>query len=233
MRSFLHVSDHCPVPSLHFILGELTMEARLHRDVFSLFWCVWNNPQTKIHQVVRHLLTTSSDNSRTWSIHLRHLARMYGIPDPLALLQEEPWKKETWKDYIKTKITAFHEKQLRTSAESNSKMAWFNVSVTGLTGRHHPVLNGAVTAHDVKKLRPMVRMLTGDYYCFAVKSDQSGGGDYCRLCPDRGPDLPRPREDIQHIVTECEATRDTRERLLINLWSSLEQVNKDPSVMED
>ena len=132
-----------------------------------------------------------------------------------------------------TKITVFHERQLRTAAESNSKMTWFNVSTTGLTGRHHPVLNGAVTAHEVKKLRPMVRMLTGDYFCFAVKNDQSGGGDHCRLCPDLGPDLPRPREDIQHIVTECEATRDTRERLLINLWSSLEQVNKDPSAMTE
>ena len=122
---------------------------------------------------------------------------------------------------------------LRTAAETNSKMAWFNVSTIGLTGRHHPVLNGAVTAHEVKKLRPMVRMLAGDYFCFAVKNDQSGGGDHCRLCPDLGPDLPRPREDVQHIVTECEATRQTRERVMTSLRSCVESMNMDPRAIHE
>ena len=32
MRGFLHLSDRCPLPALHFILAEVPLEARLHRD---------------------------------------------------------------------------------------------------------------------------------------------------------------------------------------------------------
>lgn len=98
LRAFLHLSEHCPVPALYFLLGELPIEGRLHRDVFSLFWCVWSNPGTKVHQVVRYLLATGDNSSRTWSIHIRHLAKKYDLPDPLTLLQQEPWKKETFKE---------------------------------------------------------------------------------------------------------------------------------------
>ena len=192
---------------------------------------MWTNPDTKIHQVVKYLLATSDDNSRTWSIHLRHLAKMYDLPDPLALLHQEPWKKEKWKEYVKTKIVTFHERHLRESAASNSKMAWFNVSVSGLTGRHHPVLNGSVTVQQVKKMRPVVKMLAGDYYSYSIKSDQVGGGDHCRICPDPGPSSTgediTPREDIQHILTECVATANTRDRILRDLNTVLSQEDNE------
>ena len=108
-------------------------------------------------------------------------------------------------------------------------MAWLNVSVAGLSGRHHPVLNGAVTARDVTKLRPMVRMLSGDYFCYAVKSDQAGGGDHCRLCLHLCPAAPRRREDLLHILTECEGSQETRDRVMHHLELLLDGMNKNPS----
>ena len=59
-------------------------------DIFSLFYSIWYNRDTKAHQIVKYLLENSPDNSRTWSIHVRHLARQYGIPDTLDLLHQDP-----------------------------------------------------------------------------------------------------------------------------------------------
>ena len=53
------------------------------------------------------------------------------------------------------------------------------------------------------------------------------------MCPDLGPDLPRPREDVQHIVTECEATRQTRERVMTSLRSCVESMNMDPRAIHE
>ena len=127
LRSFLHFSCRSPVPSLHFLLGELPIEARLHRDTFSLFYAIWTNPQTKIFQLTKFLLSTCNDNSRTWAVHVRHLAKMYGLPDPLVMLNGTPPSKDSWKGDINTLITAYHEKQLRDAAATNSKMTWLNV----------------------------------------------------------------------------------------------------------
>ena len=237
MRAFLHLSPRCPVEAPYFLLGEIPIEGRIHRDVFSLFWCVWNNKGTKIHEVVKYLLANSKDNSRTWSMHIKHLAKMYDLGDLLVLLNSEPWKKETWKEFVKIKITAFHEKVLREDANCNSKMTWLNVSVTGLSGRHHPVLDGVITAQEVKKVRPAISMLAGDYYSYAVKSDQVGGGDHCRICPapviTSATQDTRPREDMQHIQTECVGNKVTRERLLYTtIRSVISQNNTQEEIVE-
>ena len=77
--------------------------------MFSLFFSVWSNPDTKIQQIVEYLLTTSCENSRTWAINLRHIAQMYQLEDPLSCLQKNAPEKEVFKETIMTKITAFHD----------------------------------------------------------------------------------------------------------------------------
>ena len=61
----------------------------------------------------------STENSRTWSIFLRTLSKQYGLEDPLKCLSRDPPKKSEYKEKVLTKITAFHEKELRQQAESN------------------------------------------------------------------------------------------------------------------
>ena len=139
LKSFLTLSKS-PTPAIHFLLGELPMEGKIHRDMFSLFFGVWSNPDTKIHQIVKYLLTTSSENSRTWAINMRHIAQMYLLEDPLSCLQRDAPDKSVFKETVMTKITAFHEKELRIKAQSNEHMKYLNVSLSGLRGKHHPYL---------------------------------------------------------------------------------------------
>ena len=140
LRGILSLSKTSAIPALHFLLGELPIAAKVHRDIFSLFYSVWTNPQTKIFEIVKHLLETSEENSRTWSVHLRHLCRHNGLPDPLDWLRQDPPLKSTFKESVITKICAKHENELRLKAKQNSKLTYMNVSLLGLRGRLHPVL---------------------------------------------------------------------------------------------
>ena len=72
-RGFLHLSDRAPIPSLYFLTEELPMEARIHRDVCSLFFNIWSNPQAKIYAIA-------------------NLAYMYDIEDPPVTLSRTPPK---------------------------------------------------------------------------------------------------------------------------------------------
>ena len=83
LKAFLHLSQQASTSAIHFLLGELPMEGKLHRDMFSLFYSIWSNPESKIFEIVKYLLETSTENSRTWSINLRHISKMYGLEDPL------------------------------------------------------------------------------------------------------------------------------------------------------
>ena len=210
LRGFLHFTDKSPISAIHFILGEIPIVARLHRDVFSLLYSVWSNPQTKIYELVKHLLAVSLENSRTWSVHVRHLARLYGLPDPLCLLDKPPPAKSSWKEDVNTAITAYHERELRELAEENSKMKWFNVSMLSLQGKSHHLLQDVVTAHEVKKLRCQLKMLCGDFYCYSIKAENNGGSPHCRLCL-------APVEDLPHVLTTCSAMEEARQAIVRDL----------------
>ena len=208
LKSFLHLSQTAPTPAIHFLLGELPMEGKIHRDMFSLFYSVWNNPDTKIHQIVKYLLSTSSDNSRTWAINMRHIFQMYQLEDPLSCLQKDAPEKSVFKETVMTKITAFHENELRTKAKSNDLMQFMNVSLSGLRGRHHPCLSNIITTDEVKKLRPHIKLLTGDYLTYQRKFEESNqGSPICRICR-------LENESICHIVAICPAYDMTRQRIL-------------------
>jgi hypothetical protein len=184
------------------------MEGKIHRDMFSLFFSVWSNPDTKIYQIVKHLLSTSPDNSRTWSINLRHISKMYNLEDPLSCLQRDPPSKSTFKETVLTKISAFHENELRSKARDNDYMKYLNVSLSGLRGRHHPSLSNIITTEEVRKLRPHLKLLSGDYLTYQKKYDQSKqGSPICRICR-------LENETICHITAICPSFDNIRTTIL-------------------
>ena len=167
----------------------------------------------------------STENSRTWSIFLRQLSTMYGLEDPLKCLQRDPPQKATFKEHILTRITAFHETELRQKAKTNSNMSFLNVSVSGLRGRRHPALSNLLTTIDVQKSRPHLKMLCNDYYTYEKRTGQSGGSPHCRSCPVTNQQTPddtnQPAEvtghtdtDLSHILTDCLAYTLIRKRIL-------------------
>ena len=223
LRGILGLSKTSSIPALHFLLGELPIEAQYHMDIFSLFYSIWINPDSQINRVVKFILQSSKPNSRTWSIFIRHLCMKYELPDPLESLESDPSKKSQYKELIKTKIIAFHEKQLREQASANSKMTYLNVSLTSIRRGCHPVISNVVSTHEVKKSRSHLKMLSGDYFTYSIKAKQSGGSPCCRLCPS---ELDKA-EDIEYIITSCTAYKEIRNRILIEYQEILKK-HKNP-----
>ena len=134
----------------------------------------------------------STENSRTWSIFLRQLSTMYGLEDPLKCLQRDPPQKATFKEHILTRITAFHETELRQKAKTNSNMSFLNVSVSGLRGRRHPALSNLLTTIDAQKSRPHLKMLFKDYYKYEKHAgdQEAPQSSHCRSCPVTNQETP-------------------------------------------
>ena len=216
IRGFLHLSDRSPIPSLFFLTGELPIVARLHRDIFSLFFNIWINPETQIFKITKYLLENCPTNSHTWARHIKNLSNMYEMEDPLKLINQVPPSKSEYKNYIHTKVTVFHEKKLRAAAHINSKMLYLNVSIKGLNGRPHPALSGVVTTQGVQKLRAHLKMLTDDLYTYEKKAKYQGGSSQCRLCTVSD-QTTQNTEDLVHILTICNTYTETRLRILLQM----------------
>ena len=113
---------------------------------------------------------------------------------------------------------------MRRLADNNSKMKYyFNVSTTSLRGRHHRILDGQTTAHQVRKLRPVVKFLTGDYFTYETRYKQSKiGSPHCRICSDTTTsDQDKPVESVEHIVSSCQATAEIRTQILSKIVALL------------
>ena len=156
--------------------------------------------------MIKYILSTSPDNSRTWVINLRHIAKMYQLEDPLSCLQRDAPEKSEYKEAVITKISAFHEKELRLKAQKNEYMKYLNVSLSGLRGKYHPCLSNIVTTEEVQKLRPYLKFLSGDYLTYQKKYDQGDGkgSPECRLCHQGG-------ETVSHILAVCPTYEVKRE----------------------
>ena len=176
--------------------------------------------------MTKYILKMSSDKSVTWAAHVRALCSQYELPDPLHLLeQQDAWPKSEWKNWCLVKVRSYHEKLWRSKSLSNSKMTFLNIQLLGLSGRHHPALFGLETTTDVEKLRPHLKMLTGDYLTYSRRAlDRKTGDPCCRICRNEQSSCPSPPETVEHILTECRGTIEARERVFPELLTTLAAV---------
>ena len=66
-----------------------------------------------------------NSNSLTWSNHIQLLCMKYGLPSPLSLLESSlPQSKESWNCLVRTRVTIWHETDLRKKSLTNSKMKY-------------------------------------------------------------------------------------------------------------
>ena len=167
-------------------------------------------------------------NSTTWSNHIQLLSQKYGLPSPLLLMESEQlWPKESWKCLVKTKVTVYYEQKLRTSSVTNSKMNYFNVQLTGLSGRPHPALASVKSTQDVKKLRHHVKFLAGDFLTAEQESlNQPHLNPACKLCQ-------APVESVEHVLVSCQATAEVRRRIYPELMNVVSKVQPNSHILNN
>ena len=163
----------------------------------------------------------SNSKSLTWSAHVRILFKIYGLPDPLRLLRGRAWPKDTWIQTVKAKVAAHHEGIWRSKAVENSKLNFFNVQVSGLAGRLHPVLTGILSTQEVMHSRVHIRMLAGDYPCQQYVSNDRNQDPSCPLCLSMFPGRAAQNYSRVHLLTMCRVTAETRARKIPDLPNML------------
>ena len=127
---------------------------------------------------------------------------------------------------IKTKITVWHEQELRRISLGNSKMQYLNVQLTGLTGRPHPVLHNILTTQDAKKLRLHLKFLTSDFLTNERKAiDNPTLSPACTLCN-------APTDSIEHVMVSCLSTSEVRGRLFPELMNEVAKVQPSCSILQ-
>ena len=97
---------------------------------------------------------------------------------------------------------------------------YLHIQVTGLSGRLHPTLDWVQTTQDVAIIRPHIKMLSGDYQCYAYLGKDRGTDPSCRLCQALSIN-PTPAEDLEHLLSQCRATAETRARYIPDLLNIL------------
>ena len=218
MRGFLKLSQSSPIPALHFLLGEIPIEGLLHIRTLCLFYNIWSNPGLTIFTMTSYILKMCEGNSTTWCNHVNLLCQKYGLPSPLSLLHSTPMSKQSWITLVKTRVITWHERDMRTKSETNSKMKYLNVQVSGLSGRPHPVLENINTTQEAKKLRLHLKFLTCDYLTNErLAKDHPHLSAACELCLD-------PTDSIEHVLASCRATAEVRNRLFPELVNAIVKV---------
>ena len=100
---------------------------------------------------------------------------------------------------------------------------WIWIGLIQIRTSLHRILDGPTTAHQVRKLRPVVKFLTGDYFTYETRYKQSKiGSPHCRICSDTTTsDQDKPVESVDHIVASCQATSEIRTKILSKIVALL------------
>ena len=87
-------------------------------------------------------------------------------------------------------------------------MVYLNVNLCSLRGKNHPSLSNVITSHEVRKLRPHLKFLSGDYLTYQTQFERTQkGSPQCKICESEN-------ETISHILVTCPHHENTRRRIL-------------------
>ena len=103
-------------------------------------------------------------------------------------------------------------------------MRYLNVSLSGLAGTPHVALLNINTTQDARKLRYHLKFLTGDYLTAERLAIDQALSPNCKLCD-------APVESIDHVLTGCLATAETRRRILPELYNTVSQVQPSCAIL--
>jgi hypothetical protein len=101
--NLLKLHSGTPHSFIYFMSGSLPAKAILHQRQLSLFSMIFHLQSDPLNRRARQALTrnwknwkleNSPENSHTWSRHIRNLAQMYDIQDPLTVIHQKPPPKE-------------------------------------------------------------------------------------------------------------------------------------------
>ena len=209
IRCLQKLPDETPQAVIYFMSGTLPATALLHERQLCLFGMVSRLPNDPLNSHARHALIIAKKNSSSWFGQIRDLCLQYSLPHPLTLL-DSPLSKVKFKCLIKSKITDFWEKKLRSEAEPLTSLLYFKPMFMSLARPHAIWWTAGANPYEVSKAVIQCRMLSGRYRTLLLTSNWTESSESC--CP--APSCSQTEESLEHILLDCPEYAQTRINLV-------------------
>ena len=203
------LQEKTPRSVAYFLAGTLPFEAQLHQRQLSLLYMVSNLPNDPLYHHCEFILTSGQKNSKSWFLNVQQVCHMYGLQDPLMLLENPPQKK-IFKKEVKLKIIDYWKQVMVQECRNLKSLKYFKPELYSLVKPHHLWSTAASNPFESHKATIVAKMISGRYrtdmLCRHWNSSNRSG--YCKssLC-DKIPGT------LEHIIASCPALKSVRERL--------------------
>ena len=202
-----------PSSVVYFLGGCLPGTAVLHLKQLSIFGMVTRLQDDPLNIHARKILTSSKISCKSWFIQLRDICLQYQLPHPLKLLDNPP-SKDDLKKMVKARVLDYWETRLRGEASLLQSLIFFKPNFMSLSKPHPIWTTTGGKPHEVAKAVQQARLLSGRYRTNELLKHwnhlQTG------LCSAPGCDS---KETVTHIIIECRAYTNIRQKLL-SMWLS-------------
>ena len=204
-----------PRAVVYFLAGSLPFPALLHIRQLGLFCMIAAQPSNILHSMAMYMLTTLPDTVRSWFGKIRELCYMYGLPHPLALLQEHP-DKEAFKLKIKLNVHEYWHAQLCKEAEPLLSLSYFKPKFMSLAKPHPLWTSYGSNSYEVNKACVQAKFLSGRFRTDTLLNHFSKENSrFCQLHPQD-----QQVGDLAHHLLLCPALADRRS-LVFEYWNTL------------
>ena len=160
-----------------------------------------------VSDIIHHHLTKYEINFPGWSGVARRTAAIYGIYDPLEIM-EQPWRSDRFSSYAKDIITKYWTEILKESADSYESLNLLDKSRLNLESPHPIWTYAGSDAVNIQRTAIVSWFLLGTYKTnlklFEMRKTYSPN---CVLCNSSLPVI----EDRKHFALSCAAFADIRE----------------------
>ena len=143
---------------------------------------------------------------------------MYGLPHPLAVLDNPP-PKPVFKKLAKSLVLDYWEQKLRQQVLPLPSLGYLKAGYCSLNSPHPIAWTAGSNPHEVTKAVVQAKMLSGRYRTAVLTSHWTNKSSQCPA-----PNCGYPEETLAHILVFCPYYSETREKL-VRLW-----LNADPKV---
>jgi hypothetical protein len=223
LQRLLRLHQSTPAPVIFLLAGCLPIQGQLHLRMFSIFGqlCRLRLGDNILARHALHVLSSSSNTSKSWFWRLRTLCLQYGLPHPTDWLSSQPTKIQV-KKMAKVAVLQYWLAILRTQASSLSSLRYLKTEYMGLTKCHSIFTTCGSSPWEVEKATTQARLLSGRYRVEALSGHWVpwNRGGLCSLPSCWGTEESH-KGTVESLLLSCPSLSTTRANLMQFCWSFL------------
>ena len=211
LRCFQSLPIRVAIPSIYLLLGEITLEARLHIRILVFLQSILADSHSLIYRLAVRSIFSKDPSSRSWFLYVAKLLEKYDLPNLPDLLASCP-ARNPWKSYVNSRVSSHCWASLQDQALQKSSLSLLNVRSCSI-GNLHPVWRNHTTTTDIRRATIKAKLICNVYILQSHRSrfNKSTVDPTCRLCGSGA-------EDREHFLIKCSALHATRQKHIVTLY---------------